>query len=564
MTKLIIYAIPVIFLFTGCKKNFLDINKDPNNPTRVEVSKLLPTAQNALGNALTIGNGNLGGLSQILSVYTHQLTTREGQDQYGYTGSGFYIGTTWVSVYQGALENLEQIIKIASASGDRQYVGIAKVLKAYAYSQLVDAFGDIPFSEANRLDSSIRFPKFDDDAAIYPKLFLLLDEALADLGNTTALNLNKPGTDDVIYGGNIARWIKATNTIKLKLYTQIRKVKDVTTEVNQLLSDPSKLINATNESFLLPYGPNGATDDRNPGFGDYTATQRGNHVSPWFYEILKGYNTRHFTFDISDPRVPYYIYNQVRKATVTADPTEYRDSAFISIYFGSRGPNRDRNAQNVISLMGIYPVGGRYDEGLGGTANAASGTGAAPYRFITYADRLYLEAELIQTGIVTGNAKTKLQAAITESFKQVDYVITTYIKPAQTVPVLSGTVPVTNYISQIILQYDAASAALKMEMIITEKWISSFGSAVDQYTDYRRTGYPIIFNPNDPVMAPGGFVQPPLNGNPQIVGPQPVVLVQLQRPYPNSLPWYQAELETNSNAPAQKDLVNSMKVFWMP
>ncbi|MEO7767215.1 MAG: SusD/RagB family nutrient-binding outer membrane lipoprotein [Ferruginibacter sp.] len=559
-----IIVIAVALLAVSCKKNFLDINKDPNNPLRVEVSKLLPTAENSLGNSLAIGNGSLGGLSQILEVYTHQLSTRENQDQYGTTGTAFYIGTAWVTMYQGAQENLEKIIKIASANGDRQYAGIAKILKAYGYSQFVDAFGDIPFSESNRLDSSIRYPKFDDDATIYPKLFALLDEAIADLNNTTALNLNKPKADDIIYGGSVVKWIKAANTIKLKLYTQIRKVKNVSTEVNQLLSDPSKLINATNESFLLPYGPNGATDDRNPGFGDYTSTQRSNHVSPWFYEILNGYNRNHFTAGIPDPRVPYYIYNQIRKTTVTPDPTEYRDSAFISIYFGSRGPNRDRNAQNILSLMGIYPVGGRYDEGLGGVANAASGTGAAPYKFITYADRLYLETELIQVGIATGDAKAKLQAAITESFKQVDYVITTYVKPTQVVPALSGTAKVTNYSNAIISQYDAASPAKQLEMIITEKWIASFGSAVDQYTDIRRTGYPILFNPNDPVMAPGGFAQPPVNGNPQIAGAQPLVLVQLQRPYPNSLPWYQAELETNSNSPEQKDLVNSFKVFWMP
>ncbi|MEO6733447.1 MAG: SusD/RagB family nutrient-binding outer membrane lipoprotein [Ferruginibacter sp.] len=562
--KLIVYVLPVVLLLASCKKNFLDINKDPNNPLRVEVSKLLPTAQNSIGNALAIGNGNLGGLSQILSVYVHQLSTRESQDQYGYTGSGFYINTAWVTMYQGALENLEQIIKIASADGDRQYVGIAKILKAYGYSQMVDAFGDIPYTEANRLDSNIRYPKFDDDAIIYPKLLILLDEAIADLNNTTALNLHKPKTDDIIYGGNVARWVKAANTIKLKLYAQQRKVRNVTAEVTQLLSDPTKLINAANESFLLPYGPNGATDDRNPGFGDYTATQRSNHVSPWFYEILKGYKPGHFTFDISDPRVPYYFYNQVKKTAVTPDPTEYRDSAFISIYFGSRGPNRDRNAQNIISLMGIYPVGGKYDDGQGGVANAASGTGAAPYRFITYADKLYLEAELIQTGVITGDSKAKLTAAITESFKQVDYVISTYIKPAQSVPVLSGTTPVNNYISSIMAQYSGASAAKQLEMIITEKWISAFGSAVDSYTDIRRTGYPILFDPTNPAMAPGGFAQPPLNGNPQIVGPQPAVQVQLQRPYPNSLPWNQPELETNSNAPKQKDLVNSFKVFWMP
>jgi len=550
-----------MIVFASCKK-FLDINKDPNNPLQVEVSKLLPTAQNSLGNALAIGNGTTGGMSQILEVYTHQMSTRESQDQYGYTGSGFYIGTSWPTMYQGAFENLEKIIKIAGASGDRQYVGIAKIVKAYGYSQYVDVFGDIPFSEANRLDSSIRYPKFDDDATIYPKLIALLDDAIADLNNTTALNLHKPKTDDVIYGGNVQRWIKAANTIKLKLYTQVRKIQNVQAQVTALLASPSTLINATNESFLLPYGPNGATDDRNPGFGDYVATQRSNHVSPWFYEILKGYNTNIFNGN-PDPRLPYYIYNQIRTTTVTADPTEYRDGAFVSIYFGSRGPNRDRNQQNVISLMGIYPVGGRYDDGSGGTANAASGTGAAPYRFVTYADRLYLEAELINAGIVAGDARAVLQAAMTESFKQVDYAITTYIKPAQTVPALNGAASVTTYINKVLTEYDAGNAAKKLQIIMTEKWLSSYGSAVDQYTDYRRTGYPVLFNPNDPAMAPGGFVQPPIAGNPQ-ANPQPKVLVQLSRPYPNSLPWYQTELETNPNAPPQKDLVNSYKIFWMP
>lgn len=550
-----------LVVFASCKR-YLDINRDPNNPLQVEVSKLLPTAESSLGSALAIGNGTAGGLSQILEVYTHQMSTRESQDQYGYTGSGFYIGTAWPTMYQSVFENLEKIIKIAGANGDRQYVGIAKILKAYGYSQFVDVFGDIPFSEANRLDSSIRYPKFDDDATIYPKLIALLNEGIADLNNTTALNLNKPKTDDVIYGGNVARWIKAANTIKLKLYTQVRKIQNVQTDVTALLASPSTLINATNESFLLPYGPNGATDDRNPGFGDYYATQRSNHVSPWFYEILKGYNTNILNGN-PDPRLPYYIYNQIRTTTVTADPTEYRDGAFVSIYFGSRGPNRDRNQQNVISLFGIYPVGGRYDDGNGGAASATSGTGAAPYRFITYADRLYLEAELINAGLATGDARAVLQAAITESFKQVDYTITTYVKPAQTVPALSGTAAVTTYINKVLTEYDAGSAAKKLQIIMTEKWLSSYGTAVDQYSDYRRTSYPILFDPSNPLMAPGGFAQPPIAGNPQ-ANPQPKVLVQSSRPYPNSLPWFQTELETNPNAPPQKDLINSYKVFWMP
>ena len=51
------------------------------------------------------------------------------------------------------------------------------------------------------------------------------------------------------------------------------------------------------------------------------------------------------------------------------------------------------------------------------------GTGAAPYRFVTYADRLYIEAELIQAGIAAGNARDVLEAAIRESFTMVDYVV---------------------------------------------------------------------------------------------------------------------------------------------
>src|SRR5690606_13391101 len=226
---------------------------------------------------------------------------------------------------------------------------------------------------------------------IYPQLITMLDEAISDLNNTEADNISTPGSDDVMYGGDTDLWVKAANTLKLKLYTQQRLVKDVSAEVSALINS-GNLISATNESFLVPFGPNAATDDRNPAFGDYYATQRSNHVSPWFYEILKGYNTRIYE-GIEDPRIPYYIYNQLTP-TSSEPEAEYRDDRFVSIYFGSVGPYRDKNAQNYISLFGIYPVGGRYDDGAGSVGSATSGTGAAPYRLITYADRLYLEAEL--------------------------------------------------------------------------------------------------------------------------------------------------------------------------
>jgi hypothetical protein len=64
-------------------------------------------------------------------------------------------------------------------------------------------------------------------------------------------------------------------------------------------------------------------------------------------------------------------------------------------------------------------------------------------------------------------------------------------------------------------------------------------------------------------MAPGGKVQPPINGDPVNPGAQKAVPVQLSKTFPLSLPWYSVELETNPNAPAQKN-PGTYKVFWMP
>jgi hypothetical protein len=574
MVRKIKFLIPVVALVAMSCKKFLDVNTDPNNPVTVEVSKLLPTTQRTLADALSMDEQN-GGLSEVLAVYTHQMTTREEPDKYGITGIDPNIQTAWSKMFSstanpgtsfpvyGVMQNLEDIIANATAAGNMRYAGIAKILKAYAYSVLVDVFGDVPYSEANKLKQGILYPKFDDDAAIYDDLFKLLDEGIANLNDAAAPNAQSPGTDDLIYGGNVARWVKAANTIKLKMYTQIRRVKNVSAEVNALLT-AGNLISQTNESFLMPYGPNGATDDRNPGFYTYFATQRSNHVSPWFYEIMKGYNPNIFTNN-PDPRIRYYIYNQVNatQATREGNQTEYRDGPFVSIYFGSVGPDRDRTQQNTISLFGIYPVGGKYDDGSATVATANSGTGAAPYRFITYADRLYLEAELISAGVVAGDAKAKLTAAMAESFKQIDYVITTYVKPTQNVPALVGTAAVNTYTEGVLTEYDAASAAKKLEIIMTQKWLSSVGSAVDQYTDIRRTGYPVVFDPSNPAMAPGGRVQPPINGDPVNPGNQKSVPVQLSRTFALSLPWFQTDLESNPNAPEQKN-PSTYKVFWMP
>ncbi|MBC9931360.1 SusD/RagB family nutrient-binding outer membrane lipoprotein [Chitinophaga qingshengii] len=568
LSSIILIALVVV---TGCTKGFLDINKDPNNPAKGSLPLLLTGAEQGLSYDLGFTNAARGalGLTEVLSVYTHQIVVREDPDQYGSTGIDVNINGAWASFYAaqpvsglpdyiGMMENVEQLIAQANTGGFQHYAGIGKILKAYAYSQFVDAFADLPYLEANQFGpNGLRYPKFDKGADIYPKLFALIDEGITNL-QSTAVTVQEPNKDDLFYGGDIPSWLRMAKSLKLKLYNQVRLVQDVSGPVNQLVS-AGGLISQTKEGFMMKYGSQVAPDDRNPGFSEYYATQKSHYISPWFYEIMKGYNPRLFT-GIKDPRIPYYFYNQNSKTGASQNPTEYRDSAFISIYFGSTSSFRNASQDNSMTVFGIYPVGGRYDIGDATVVKAGSGTGAAPLRLLTYADVLYIEAELMNAGILPGNARQKLSDAIDESFKQVDFV-SGLAKGNQNVPLIVGTAA-TDYRDKILAVYDArATAKDKLEVIMTQKWIQTFGFSCDSYTDYRRTGFPILFNPNDPTMAPGGFAQPPLLGNPTLPPPQAKISVALGRSYPLSLPWPNNEIEVNPNAPAQKQPA-ATPVFW--
>ena len=537
---------------TGCKK-FLDVNKNLNDPTAVPVSLLLSNTEFNIADNIALGSG-LGG---TMSIYTHQTTGRVGADRYGAGSAG------WDGLY-GAITNLNVIITQGTQETRFAYAGIAKILKAYTFSILVDVYGDVPFSEFDKFADGITQPKFDKGKDIYPQLFAMIDEGIADL-NSTAPQASKPAADDYIYKGDLTKWKKAANTIKLKLYTQVRRVQDVKAAVTALLATPANLINSQAENFMMPYGPFGTTDDRHPAYDDYNATQRGSQLfSPWLFEIMKGKNPGILT-GTTDPRIPYYVYNQ-KSALGGSNPTpenctEYRDGGFITIYFGSNGNCRDGSNSNTYSLLGLYPAGGRYDDGAAISITTLTplkaGTGALPHQFITYADRLYLEAELINAGLAPGDQKAVFSKALNESFKQMDYIIGTYIKPSsagspQTVPLVDTLAATTTYKTAVLATFDAATDAKKLELIMTEKWINRIENPVDSYTDYRRTGYPVLFAP-----APAGNVN-------SVTGPDgKVTPVQNDRPYPWSLPFNTNEIALNASAPPQK-VPENYKVFWQP
>lgn len=545
----------VAFSFIACD-NYLDVDTDTDSPTSAPLNQLLTNIEVGVGASVDFQFYS----GDMLQVYTHQLTAREEQDQYGTKADNVLLNNDWNNTFL-SLTDIETLISQATESGDRVYIGMAQMLKVYLMSVAVDLWGDVPFSEATLLELGTVSPIFDIQEAIYQALLDLIDEAKANINSGEGL---APAGDDLFYGGSTSKWIKFANTFKLKLYNQVRlSALFNTADFNALVAE-NNFFTSSADDFQFNHTINQApTDERNRLFLDsYGGAQVTKYISPWFYEILKGVNPNIHTGNV-DPRIPYYWANQLvpgqfprdQGDVETGDPNaDYWDTStgFFTIRFGSIGPDRDHAVQTDATFPGIFPCGGRYDDGLGFVRTIGSGTGVAPRRILTYDEFLYVQAELMQVGLMAGDAGAKLREAMTASFAKVDQVVAG-TGTAQTVPVLSGSSDVLTFMDDIDTEFAAASSDKKLEILMTQKWTATFGDAMDQYNDYRRTGYPVLANPN----GPSPEYQLDNDDGWPLIDSQTV----LNNGFQTSFFWPQREINLNQNAPSQKD-ATTYSIFW--
>lgn len=538
----------------SCMDEYLDINDDPNNPLEASLPLLMTSSQADIAGAL--GN-SIGGLSAIPQAYTQQMFQRGITEQdYALTGSDFEVITPWNILYTRGLMDIEQILEQGREQEAWSYVGVAQILKAYTFSLMVDVWGNVPYAGALEGPENLS-PAYQSGETVYPELLALLDSGMMNLERESIIVM---GSDDVFYDGDLSLWRKFAKTVKLKMYNQIRLVEDVSAEVTALLEE-GDLISDQGEDFEFPYSTSVSPENRNPAYvQEYEPGAAQFYINPFFYETLAGLNTfshRGYGVEIgmADPRIPYYFYDQLSAGEPAENPCAYCETdvngnliipqlegtGFLSIYMFSFNidPNEGFSQSVSQTVAGLYPVGGRYDEGEGVPVNF-NGEGDVPQRLLTYFARKYIEAELYLTGVVSGDAEATLREAIQASFDKVNQVASN--ASHKSVPAIPQE-EIDLYIEAVMADYAAADTEGKLEHIITQKWIASYGFAIDAYTDYRRTGYPVLHDGNEDNLA----------------------TTSRTRGYPYSFPWVTANLEINASAPDQKQIATpEARVFWDP
>jgi len=274
----------LIALSSGCTKDFDDINTNPNAPTAVNSGLLLPQVERDMMNALL---GETWGIGNIVIQHTakNQFVN---EDRYLWGE----LTSIWNNVYDN-MRDVQNIITQSEANGEKNYKGIALVLKSWMFSLATDAYGDVPYSQATQAKEGQNFPAYDPQEQIYNGI-------LADL--KTANDLLGTGTEvvagDVIFQGNIVKWKKLANSLRIRYLLRISNKRNVGADLKAILDNPgaNPIFESVADNAVYSYAA--ASPDQFPLFSSRIGSFNEFRASKTLLDTLKTLN---------DPRMPIFF-----------------------------------------------------------------------------------------------------------------------------------------------------------------------------------------------------------------------------------------------------------------
>ena len=195
-----------LFALTSCETTDLDLVDNPNalNPSQADATFFLNNVQVSFAGWVQGFSNRGAALTRI-----NQMSGRN----YAQVYSPNNFDGSWTSAYQGMMEDIRLMNILADESGLTIHKAMGQTMQAYIMVTLVDFFGDIPYSEALKGGEGNLAPIADSGESVYNAALALLDEAVA--GFTAG---GPAPASDFYYGGNAAKWAKAANSIKKKIY----------------------------------------------------------------------------------------------------------------------------------------------------------------------------------------------------------------------------------------------------------------------------------------------------------------------------------------------------------
>lgn len=204
---------------TGCSDDYMEnLNTDPSKPVTIDPNAQLTTAQLQT-------YGDLGEVEMYRNyhyAFTQQLMGCWNTTNYGghHTVDNNEMSRMWTSFYPNAVKNLVDGIYRSAQSDNVNINAVLRIYRVYIMSLITDTYGDCPYSEAGLGYISEKYtPRYDTQKEIYDNFFEELAEAEEQL---TAGGDRITG--DVIFAGDVAKWKKLANSLRLRFAMRISGV----------------------------------------------------------------------------------------------------------------------------------------------------------------------------------------------------------------------------------------------------------------------------------------------------------------------------------------------------
>ena len=469
--KNILYILTMVLLVTtSCTEDFEDINTNPNAPINAQPSLLLRQVIYDFGEQMSYEGFAAGDLlGQYRTALDFNLFGRHDLK------SPQLGGNPWPIFYKNLRDNQIIINQAQTTEAFRVYEGPALILKAYFAAGLTDLFGDVPYTEAFDGVNGTVTPKYDLQEDIYNNPNGILDNLNKGIEAIANYDGVQPLEGDLLFNGNLQAWTKFANSLKIKALMRISDKMDVSAELQTIFDEGNYI----------------ATNSENATF-DFT-------------------NTAPNSFRMARLRIGDFN-NYVLSETMEDILNNYNDTrlAFFFRPFGNSTSGEYNGLLNGVDATSTSITLADYS--LSGTAFRED-TSVLDANFSTAWETSFFLAEAAQKGIITANAQTLYETGVAQAFE--------YWQTDMPANYLTGNAAFN------------AAGTTPLEQIITQKWIANIINGYEGWTEFRRTGFPVLQQ-----------IQASLNNN----------LIPVRMPYPaeeaalNAANYDVAAAATNQNS----------------
>ncbi|WP_437918124.1 SusD/RagB family nutrient-binding outer membrane lipoprotein [Sphingobacterium sp. LRF_L2] len=453
------------FCFQACD---MDINVNPNRPSESSSDFLLPPAILKLADYETVTLNELGsffggywGKANDVTIGGGGATNSYLDMIINYSINDEFANTIWESAYSN-LYNIK-LIEEKEQELNPAYAGLAKIMRGWYFLRLVDHYNNVPFYEAS--NPSVATAKYDGGELVYREAVNLITEGTKLLASVPVGTII-PGSDDILFKGDLIKWRQLANTLKLRALIRQSEVASsayIQQEIAVISSDGSGFL--TVDALVNP-GYTTSAGQMNGFWTSFYRTTNNNAVAAY-----NGYRPTRFLLakykEFNDPRMSY-IYTAVNgeyNGVVLGAGNDVTQNYAVTSAF--KGPQENNN-------------------NAGGLFKSATQSAL----IFSAAESYFLQAEAAFRGWTSTTAVESLYTkAIQASFNYIG------VSSAEQ----------QAYVNQQNVKIETASD--KLTKIIEQKWLALNGiNGAEAWSDYRRLGIPNI--PGSLLADPTGNVHP--------------------------------------------------------